>query len=393
MLKRLAAVLFAALLLSSGAFGEESRLCLVPEETEITPALRSTYTPAHEDGCFWCTPMNITDEEAVWKMLTSDIVVVNLDQRKHTVLYAEPDENSEPLGMITGSSQGVHVLEEMDDWTLIETYSTSFFDSKVKNYNAFVTGWIKSDMLKTVPVNQEMGIVVDKMTQRLYFFHNGHLETELAVSTGLYNDKQPYNETRSGEFLLISATGAITSEKLICDLALRYNDDDYLHEVPHVKNADGTRNYKTGGEGKLGTRASHGCIRTQRLANRDGANMKSIYTQIKKAINGKKPKVKFVIWEDYAGRAVRIPDDSLTLYYNPNGGSLYHSTANCPGVRKKFLPLTAFTYGELEEGAFAKLDPCPNCQPSPRKDVIEKINEAHATDSPGEVMSFWPGAK
>ena len=389
-MRKLIAALLVLLLIPAAAPAEGKQLSIIPTETEITPALRSEHHPEHT-GCYWCTPMNITDEEAVWNMLTSDVTVVDLKQMKQTVLYAEPDENSEPIGMITGASQGVHVLEERNDgWTMIETYSTSFFDSKVKNFNAFVTGYIQSDKLKKVKPNQQMGVVIDKLTQRLYFFLDGHLETELAVSTGLYNAKQPYNETRSGEFLIISVnTGRITSDNLICDYALRYNADDYLHEVPHTNNKDGTKNFASG-EAKLGVRASHGCIRTQRLTNGDGYNMSAIYKLIRNSTKKTKQNVKLVIWEDYAGRQVEMPDDDLTLYYNPNKGQNYHAVAECRGVRKKFLPLTAFSYGELESDAFAKLTPCSYCVPTPRLAVLEQINSEHLDQSPGEVMSFWP---
>jgi len=70
---------------------------------------------------------------------------------------------------------------------------------------------------------------------------------------------------------------------------------------------------------------------------------------------------------------------------------MYHSGANCPGVKKKYLPLTAFTYGELEDKPYSKLTVCPYCQPTPRKSVLEEINQEHLTSSPGEVMNYWPG--
>ncbi len=389
LMKKLTALLAVLLMAAGPALGDESVLSIRPVETKITPAMKSTYV-TDDEGCYWCTPMNIRDEEAVWKMLTSDMTVVNLDQKKQTVLYAEPDENSEMIGVVTGASQGVHVLEVLENgWTLVETYSTSFHDSKVKNFNAFVMGYIRSDMLKTVEVNQTMGLVVDKLTQRLYFFLDGHLATELAVSTGKYNDKQPYNETRSGEFLIISVNvGRITSDNLICDYALRYNADDYLHEVPHVKNADGTKNFKSA-EPKLGTRASHGCIRTQRLLNAEGYRMSNIYKLIKDTTKKTKKNVKLVIWEDYAGRQVELPEDDMTVYYNPNGGSYYHKSANCKGVREKYLPLTALTWSELES-EHSKLTPCPNCQPMPKREDLEAINEEHLENSPGDVMTFWP---
>ena len=355
--------------------------CALSEEV-ITPAYRSAYHPGHE-ACYWCTPMDIHDEEAVWAMLTAPITIVDAGQKEQVILYAEPDKNSEQLGVITGASQAVHVLEKgSDGWTKVETYSSSFHDSKVKNWNAFVTGYVQSNKLKTKKVNQDYGIVIDKLTQTLYIFHDGHLMSTLAVSTGLYNEKQPYNETRSGEFVIISRVGDFRSDNLICGMGLRFNSGDLLHEVPHTKNGDGSKNYKNT-EPKLGTRSSHGCIRVQRLKNPDGINMKWIWDNIKTG-------TKIVIWEDYQGRQVEIPDDGTVLYYNPDGGSYYHTTSECKGIKEKFWPqMKAFTYGELDDAAYKALAPCPNCQPPRRKAVLEEINEIHRTSSPGEVMSYW----
>ena len=95
-----------------------------------------------------------------------------------------------------------------------------------------------------------------------------------------------------------------------------------------------------------------------------------------------------VIWEDYEGREVMIPDDDTPLYYNPNGGSMYHSVADCASVKKKFLPLTQFTYGELDESPYSKLTICPYCMPTPRKADLEAINQEHQDSSPGDVMSY-----
>ena len=103
--------------------------------------------------------------------------------------------------------------------------------------------------------------------------------------------------------------------------------------------------------------------------------------------------VKLVVWEDYQGRQVRIPDDDTPLYYNPKKGTQYHAVADCASVRQKFRPLTAFTFGELEEDGFKKLNACPYCVPTPRKAALEEINEVHLESSPGEVMNYWPGEK
>ena len=396
-MRRMIATLLLILTLFSaaGAAAEDFLLGVEPEPTDMTPAFRSDFAPEEEhEGCYWCTPMDLTDEEAIWKMLTSPMTVADIDMNKQTVVYAEPDENSEGIGMLTGQSQGVHVLETLDNgWTKVETYSTSFHDSKVKNFNAFVTGYVPTKKLKTVQVNQNYGIIIDKLTQRLYFYKDGHLETSLAVSTGKYNPsakkQQPYNETRSGEYMIIwTKTGALTDEDsgMICSYALKFNAADYIHEVPHRKNKDGTKNFR-GFEEILGSRASHGCIRVQAKKNPAGYNMSVLAGLIKKRKD--KNCVKLVIWEDYQGRQVKIPEDDTPLYYNPKGGSMYHAVADCASIKKKFLPLTAFTYGGLEEGSFAKLKACPYCMPSPRKAFLEELNQLHLESSPGDVMSVY----
>ena len=351
-----------------------------------TPAQRSEDKPHHDPkGCYWCTPMDIKDEEAVWAMLTSPIYTLNENQKLQVVLRAEPKESSPGVGVVTGTSMGVHVLENRSDgWSLIECYSASFFDSKVKAWNQFIRGYVRTSMIQKKTPDQEYGIVIDKLTQTLYLFHEGHLMTTLAVSTGLYNPKQPYNETRSGEFLLVSKVGTFRSDAMFCGEAIRFNGGDLIHEVPHVKNADGSKNYKNT-EYKLGTRGSHGCIRVQRLKNADGINMLWLWNHLK--VDSKKG-TRLVIWEDFQGRQIPIPSDDTTLYYNKSGGNSYHSVSNCPGVRSQYLPMSPFVYGELDSREFASLTPCANCQPVRRKAEIEAINRAHLDQSPGMVSDY-----
>ena len=117
MRRLIAFFLLLTLLIPALALGEEGdvfRDNLIAEPSDITPAYRSEYHPEHE-GCYWCTPMDITDEAAVWAMLTAPITVVDIDQMKQTEIYAEPDENSKKIGVVTGQSQALHVLEKMEE--------------------------------------------------------------------------------------------------------------------------------------------------------------------------------------------------------------------------------------------------------------------------------------
>ena len=351
---------------------------LLDEEAEFND--QSKYTPNWTSPAYgmdttmnyWTMPMDITNEEAVWAMLMQPITVVDSGsknaQRAQVTIRREPDEKSDGVGVVTCVSQGVHVLERGDTWTKIECYSSSFHDSKVKAWNMLVQGWIPTKYLKTVNPDPSMGMVVDKLTQRLYIFRDGHLFSTLLVSTGLANAKQPYNETRSGEFLIVSAVGEFKSDNIYCSLALRYNSGDLLHEVPHTKLADGGKDYRRQ-EAKLGTKASHGCIRVQRKQDPSGVNMRGLW-------DNRKMNTKIVIWEDWQGRQIPTPGDDTLLYYNPKKGQSYHSQPTCNSAKN--IELQPFTYGELDTEPYSKLTRCEYCTPALRKAEIAEINAVYA---------------
>jgi len=364
-----------------GKSGETEKETITAESYEEPPPV---FTPAHllephcqDKHCYWSTPMDITNEAAVWEMLMAPMTVVKGNQRRQIRLLSEPDEKSALVGDVTCATQSVHVLGTLDNgWSYVETYSSSFHDSKIKAWNALVRGYVKTDQLEVKePGNKEFGIVVDKLTQRLYIFRNGKLIAELLCSTGLGTARQPYNETRSGEFFLISAVGEFASDNLHCPMAIRFNSGDLIHEVPHIDNADGSPNFRTT-EPKLGQRASHGCIRVQRVKNADGINMKWIWDNMYRNIANKT--VKLAIWEDFPGRQIPLPSADTILYYNPNGGSNYHLREVCSAVRDKFLPLTPFRYGDFELPEYKKLTACPNCCSIRRPEDIRTINEKNA---------------
>jgi len=344
-------------------------------ETVFTPAYGSPYQK-EEPLNYWNMPLDITDEAAVWDVLMQPMTILysskDKAERTQVILRAEPSDDSEGVGVVTRMNQGVHVLETLDNgWSLIEAYSSSFKSSEVKRWNLLVQGYVKTKELKVVEPQQEYGFVVDKLTQRLYMFKEGKLFTTLMVSTGLVNGIdpiQPFNETRSGEYLLTSPVGDFASGNMTCAMALRFNSGDLLHEVPYIRNADGTKNYGYN-EPKLGYKASHGCIRVQRRKTPEGINMSWIW-------NNRIRNTKLLIWEDWQGRQMEIPADDFPLYYNPDGGEYYHSSSFCYMAPKRtFEP---FTYGQLEDEGFAKLKRCTYCAPVFRRADIEERNAEYA---------------
>ncbi len=328
---------------------------------------------------------DITDTAAVWELLMKPITVLDVTEVETVYPLVTPGgkkvNNDKLGGFISGASAAVHVLgPDEDGWTLIEG---------IDYYNRVIRGYVKTSLLKEVTPNEHFGIVVDKLTQKLYIFVDGELYSSVLVSTGLPNDKQPYNETAAGEYLLISWSGGFDndeqpynetaageylairwsggfdSEGMYCDMAIRFNNGDKMHEVPCNILADGTKRY-TKWESQLGQKASHGCIRVARLANEDGVNMRWIWENLKR-------NTKVLVWDD-RGREVPYPDDEMLLYYNPTGGQYYHADEYCSSVKSKYLPLTAFTYGELDNEPYADLTACPYCTNVKRKDEIDLDN-------------------
>ena len=342
----------------------------------------SGFTPLHmsarrsEDQTLnsWTVPMDITDEEAVWKALTAPITVLDNGKKNaakaQVVIRSHPSETSAGIGMVTCVSQGVHVLEQGDEWSLIECHSSSFHDSPILNWNTFVQGYVPTAYLRTLLPDQEMGMVVDKLTQRMYVFVEGKLFSTLLISTGVANAKQPYNETRAGEYLLVSKVGEFSSDNMRCPMAIRFNDGDLLHEVPYIFSEEGRfRDYSIN-EPKLGTKASHGCIRVQRQASPEGVSQKWIWNNYRK-------NTKIIIWEDWQGRQIPIPKTDTLLYCVKKKTGNYHTTDRCSQIRGK-RNVTTLTYGELDEEENRKLKPCPLCAAPLRREEIREINERYA---------------
>lgn len=317
-----------------------------------------------EGGSMWFGEdfhYDITNEEACWELLQKPITVLDAEEKE--AIYPLDAPNGEPVlnqwqgGFINGATAAVHVLgEDEDGWTLIEG---------VDYYNRVIRGYVRTKLLKTVTPNEKYGVIIDKLTQRLYVFIDGKLWDSCLISTGLPNDEQPYNETAAGEYMICSWVGDFDSEGMVCATALRFNGGDMIHEVPHNVRADGTKSYRRW-EALLGQKASHGCVRTQRIETEKGLNARWLWDNLKKG-------TKVVIWDD-GGRKMPYPDDEKLLFYNENGGSYYHLDQYCSSVKDKYLPLAEFAYGRLDSGEFLSLSACATCAPPRRKSQIAAEN-------------------
>ena len=337
-----------------------------------TPNEHSTVKCDH-DVCFWKIEMGHMDEEAIWKVLTQPVTVLQGKQREQIRVLARPEADcTDYVGVVTCASQAVHVLERGDTWTLIEAYSSSEEGSAVKVFAEQFQGYVKTDRLKEEEVDQTYGIVIDKLQQRLYVFKEGRLFTTMLCSTGFAKNKDLlFHETPAGEFLMVSWVGGFRAETLWCAYGIRINSGILVHEVPSREETDRNGVAFTSYarcERYLGEKASHGCIRVQRQLTPEGVNAKWLWDNLHR-----KPCTKVIIWDDL-DRELAYPSDDLLLYYNPKGGTNYHSQPTCSLVKDKYEPMTAFPYGELDEKPYSKLTPCPGCAPQGRHEKIDELN-------------------
>ena len=337
-------------------------------------------------GDYWSMEVGNYDWDAIWQVMISPMTVVKgtgkQAERQTYKLRGTPSASGAIIGLVTCETQGVHVLETLDNgWTKIEVYNSSYgeaYRSAGKgggygNTDDLLQGYVETDRLDTFTPRTEYGLLIDKLTQELYIVTEKGLLSSLLVSTGFATKAQPWNETPAGEFYLSSKVGEFPSGNLICSYGMRFNNGDILHQVPYIYNEKYDLKDFSACEKYLGEKASHGCVRVQRKANDDGINMKWIWDNVP-------TRTKLLIWDD-TGRPdpfmeYPVSPDTI-LFYNPNGGHYYHADRNCSSIKARFLPLQgSMTYAELDEPQYEKLTPCKHCNPPQlRMSEIDAINK------------------
>ena len=337
--------------------------------------------------CYWKLPMGYTDEDAVWKVLMQPVTVLDVSERKQYKIRKEPRADcTEYTGEVTGTSQGVHVLERGEEWSLIEAYSSSTEGSKVKVYAQKFQGYVETNLLKEVTdIDDTYAVVIDKQWQRLYLYKEGHLYSTLLCSTGYVTPKKKnyWNETPAGEFLCVSWTGTLTLKdndgvtNMLCDYAIRLNDGILMHEVPKIPRTDSEGNVKWAHdrcERYLGEKASHGCIRVQKNPTPEGINAFWLWEHLSNGTKKGEKYTKVIIWDD-AGRTLGYPSDDLTLYYNPKHyNSYYHSSPECSLIKNSSKTIE-IKWADLETKTYSKKKPCPYCVPQPTREGIDTLNK------------------
>ena len=262
-----------------------------------TPGERSSVKCSHE-VCYWKLEMGRLDEDAIWKVLVQPVTVLEGDRREQIRVRARPGGNcTEYTGVVTCSSQAVHILERGEEWTLIEAYSSADESSDVRVYADHFEGYVRTCLLREVEVDQTYGLVIDKVLQRMYVFRDGKRFSTLAISTGLAAEDASSLETPAGEFLIVSWEGDFWAGTYLCRYGMRINKSIFLHEVPAIRRLEEftgeiTMDQNTL-ESRLGQKDSCGCIRVQRRPTPEGINAEWLFKNLHRT-----PCTKVMIWDD-----------------------------------------------------------------------------------------------
>ena len=212
------------------------------------------------DAGYWGLTADSSDEE-IWAAITRTMVSVDVGESESAYIYDSTLDSRKRLGTVSGLSQGLNVVMELDSgWSLVEAFRNED--------GAFVRGYIRSNKLRTVEPNQTYGLVIDKATQTLTVWKNGEPIGSCSVSTGLPTAKYLFRETPAGEFITVTRRG--TTEYYsngFCKYTIRINGTYHIAEIPTTKKNGSDFSLL---EESLGEKATRGYICIAHDASTDG---------------------------------------------------------------------------------------------------------------------------
>ena len=178
------------------------------------------------DAGYWGLTADASDAD-IWAALTRTMVSVNVGESESAYIYNATD-NGKKIGSVSGLSQGLNLIEDLDDgWSVVEAYRNED--------GAFVRGYIRTNKLRTVEPSNMYGLVIDKVAQTLTVYKNGERIGSCAVSTGLPTVKYLHRETPAGEFITVTRRGTIENSGGYSKYTVRISGNYHLCEIPTTK--------------------------------------------------------------------------------------------------------------------------------------------------------------
>ncbi len=176
---------------------------------------------------------------------TSSFNVINAGETTRVYIKESPSSSSANVGSTYGSLAEVKILSSSDSYYYIEV-----LDYDTLNY---IKGYVPVSSVKTITPSGPYNVLVDKGTQKVAIFNGETLVKEFVCSTG--TDETP---TPSGRFL-IGSKGPVfyPSDNSQCFFWTRLDNNYLFHSAIYDRNGYAVKSEYD----KLGSKASHGCIR------------------------------------------------------------------------------------------------------------------------------------
>lgn len=176
---------------------------------------------------------------------TSSFNVMNAGETERVYIKSAPSSYASNIASTYGSLSEVKILDSKDGYYYVEILDYDTLNN--------VKGYVSASKVTTVTPSGPYNILVDKSKQRVYIFNGQTLDKEFVCSTG--KDETP---TPSGRFL-VGGKGKLfyASSNSICYYWTRLDNNYLFHSAIYDLNG-----YVVESEyEKLGSKASHGCIR------------------------------------------------------------------------------------------------------------------------------------
>ncbi|MBR5345288.1 MAG: L,D-transpeptidase [Clostridia bacterium] len=245
-------------------------------------------------------PDDPEDDEAVWAAITAPAIVGTGYEQHKLHLLAEKNVRAEVVGDVYRATVALTVLELCDDgWARVGAWN--------HGGGEFVEGWVQQENLMVVTPNIHYGVLVDKRTQELRVYQDGHCIGKVTVSTGLQvtGEHLLHSETRAGAYLTGTRWNSFATDGVTYQYPIRIDGPNLIHQVGW-RTRSGIPNGLEIQEPLLGTKASHGCIRVARTSGEGGINAFWLWTHL-----GKNTKV--LVIDDPETRHARM--DELGIPY------------------------------------------------------------------------------
>lgn len=211
------------------------------------------------------------DDATIWAAMMQPSVVAALDKpTDHQKIYALPDTGSEVLGTVHGQSQGMEVIDLEDEWALVTAWN--------HECGMQVTGYVPRSVLQTVTPNASYGVLINKQAQTMTVYQEGQRIGSVKISTGLMAPDKLFRETPAGAYLTVERIPAFTDGPYTYRYPIRYDGGNLLHQVGYEEKKDGMD--FSDEAPLLGSKASHGCIRVDRVPGEGGINAYWLWTHL-----------------------------------------------------------------------------------------------------------------